>query len=97
MAFLLLPPIFLPSYQAFIAARGNALLSVSLRGQSRFRIVWGFGLLGNLTQPMHALCDSCSSGQKFASGFLQIPPRDGHPCLWLCAWHYQPALGTFTH
>ena len=25
-------------------------------------------------------CDSCSSGQCFAFGFLQIPPRDGHPC-----------------
>jgi|GEM_PF-1199219 len=22
----------------------------------------------------------CSSGQRFASGFLQIPPRGGHPC-----------------
>src|ERR1019366_6522945 len=26
------------------------------------------------------LSASCSSGQRFASGFLQIPPRDGHPC-----------------
>ena len=26
------------------------------------------------------LCDSCSSGQRFACGFLQIPPHDGHPC-----------------
>ena len=25
-------------------------------------------------------CDSCSSGQCFAFGFLQIPPRGGHPC-----------------
>ncbi|RAN56120.1 hypothetical protein B8A42_00280, partial [Dolosigranulum pigrum] len=23
------------------------------------------------------------SVQVFASGFLQIPPHDGHPCLWL--------------
>ena len=23
---------------------------------------------------------SCSSGQRFAYSFLQIPPRDGHPC-----------------
>ena len=38
------------------------------------------------------VCDFCSSGQSFAhqgtfqplkSGFLQIPPHDGHPCLWL--------------
>ena len=26
------------------------------------------------------VCDFCSSGQRFAFGFLQIPPRDGHPC-----------------
>ncbi len=26
------------------------------------------------------LSGSCSSGQRFAYGFLQIPPRDGHPC-----------------
>lgn len=26
------------------------------------------------------LCSSCSSGQCFACGFLQIPPHDGHPC-----------------
>ena len=27
------------------------------------------------------LTASCSSGQHFASGFLQISPRDKHPCL----------------
>jgi hypothetical protein len=26
------------------------------------------------------ICDFCSSDQRFACGFLQIPPRDGHPC-----------------
>ena len=25
----------------------------------------------------------CSLGQMFAASFLQIPPRDGHPCSWL--------------
>ncbi|KUK51917.1 MAG: YD repeat protein, partial [Desulfotomaculum sp. 46_296] len=40
--FLLLPPIFLLSYQAIIAARGNALLSVSLRGQSQYATSWYF-------------------------------------------------------
>ena len=32
--------------------------------------------------PHHAglVSDSCSSNPRFASGFLQIPPRDGHPC-----------------
>src|SRR5664279_817419 len=26
------------------------------------------------------VCGFCSSDQRFAIGFLQIPPRDGHPC-----------------
>src|SRR3982751_5209978 len=26
------------------------------------------------------ICDFCSSSQRFACGFLQIPPHDGHPC-----------------
>ena len=33
-----------------------------------------------LTQYGCLICDFCSSGQCFACGFLQIPPRDGHPC-----------------
>src|SRR5262245_45639847 len=33
-----------------------------------------------LIQPYRLLCGSCSSGQRFAYSFLQIPPRDGHPC-----------------
>jgi len=28
------------------------------------------------------ICGSCSSARSFASGFLQIPPRGGHPCFW---------------
>jgi hypothetical protein len=30
---------------------------------------------------MALVCDFCSSGRGFATGFLQIPPHDGHPCL----------------
>ena len=26
------------------------------------------------------ICGSCSSGQRFAYSFFQIPPHDGHPC-----------------
>ena len=26
------------------------------------------------------ICDFCPSDQRFAYSFLQIPPRDGHPC-----------------
>src|SRR5262245_41322731 len=33
-----------------------------------------------LIQPACLLCGFCSSGQRFACGFLQIPSRDGHPC-----------------
>jgi hypothetical protein len=33
-----------------------------------------------LIQQDRLLCDFCSSGQRFACGFLQIPPRGGHPC-----------------
>ncbi len=29
---------------------------------------------------MPPLSAGCSSGQRFAYSFLQIPPRDGHPC-----------------
>ena len=52
----------------------------------------GFVLVGKLTLASGLICDSCSSGQRFAhwetfqlpkSGFLQIPPHDGHLCLWL--------------
>jgi len=35
---------------------------------------------GLLTHCDRLLCDFCSSGQCFAFSFLQIPPRDGHPC-----------------
>ena len=27
------------------------------------------------------VCSFCPSDQDFAAGFLQIPPRGGHPCL----------------
>jgi hypothetical protein len=33
-----------------------------------------------LIQHDRLLCDFCSSGQRFACSFLQIPPRSGHPC-----------------
>src|SRR2546427_8122763 len=36
--------------------------------------------IGLLIQLARLLCDFCSSGQRFACGFLQIPSRDGHPC-----------------
>src|SRR5207253_8859538 len=42
--------------------------------------VLDFEDIGLLIQLARLLCDFCSSGQRFACGFLQIPPRDGHPC-----------------
>ena len=42
--------------------------------------VLGFEDIRLLTHCDRLICDSCSSGQCFACGFLQIPPRDGHPC-----------------
>src|SRR6266852_5829899 len=33
-----------------------------------------------LIQLARLICDFCSSDQRFACGFLQIPPHDGHPC-----------------
>ncbi len=44
---------------------------------------WTSFCLANSSTPFSLICGSCSSGRDFASGFLQIPPRDGHPCLWL--------------
>ncbi len=42
--------------------------------------VSGFDDISRLTRCDRLVCDFCSSGQCFACGFLQIPPRDGHPC-----------------
>gem|GEM_PF-2608246 len=40
----------------------------------------GFEDIGLLTHCKRLVCDFYSSGQCFAFSFLQIPPRDGHPC-----------------
>src|SRR5699024_7863070 len=38
------------------------------------------------------VCNFCSSVRDFASSFLQIPPRDGHPCLWLTVPTVKPVV-----
>ena len=57
--------------------------------------VWDSGSIGlplvleSRPSQVSLICDFCSSARNFAhrelfilqSGFLQIPPRDGHPCL----------------
>ncbi|KKK52802.1 hypothetical protein LCGC14_3101240, partial [marine sediment metagenome] len=55
----------------FIPAASTSAVSVQ---------VSGFEDKGLLTHCDRLLCDFCSSGQCFAFSFLQIPPRDGHPC-----------------
>ena len=40
------------------------------------------------------ICGFCSSVQGFASDFLRIPPRGGHPCLWLTVPTVKP-VGDF--
>jgi hypothetical protein len=36
--------------------------------------------IGLLIQLRRLIYGFCSSGQRFACGFLRIPSRDGHPC-----------------
>ena len=78
---------FFPSLPAAFTESGSVQLS-------------GFVLHCKLTPASGLICGFCSSGQSFAlwetfqlpkSGFLQIPPHDGHPCLWL----YLPTAGWF--
>ena len=50
---------------------------------------------GELSPCLHCVkrnTTSCSSDRSFAADFLQIPPRDGHPCLGLAAGIIIPAL-----
>ena len=53
-----------------------------------------FGLSGSLIHGIRLICGFCSSGQGFASGFLQTPPRGGRPCLWLCASRHRARSGS---
>ena len=41
---------------------------------------WTSSLLADLSVFPSLICDFCPSDQRFAYSFLQIPPRDGHPC-----------------
>jgi hypothetical protein len=45
-----------------------------------FRASTGLCVYGPAHPAVPPLSASCSSGQRFASGFLQIPPHGGHPC-----------------
>ena len=50
---------------AFTRTSSNFLTSVSFATLSLFPSL---------------ICDFCSSGQRFAYSFFQIPPHSGHPC-----------------
>ena len=39
------------------------------------------------------VCSFCSSARDFACGFLQIPPRGGHPCRSANTSYYQACSG----
>ncbi len=41
---------------------------------------WGFEDICLLAHSSCLTCRFCSSDQRFACGFLRIPPHDGHPC-----------------
>ena len=55
-----------------------------------FRVVIGLRLVAQPHPSQPASCDFCSSDQRFACTFLQIPPHDGHP--WCSAMTF-PLLG----
>lgn len=58
--------------------------------------LWVLSCLGDSSGCNRLKLDSCTSGRAFASGFLQIPPGDGHPCPWLTVGACQPPLVAFT-
>ena len=49
---------------------------------------WTLICLAILSTVICLIWSFCLLGQMFVAGFLQIPPHDGHPCLWLCNSHY---------
>ena len=62
-----------------------------------FRVVIGLQFVVQPYPHLVALCDFCSSGQRFAYTFLQIPPHDGHPWRSAMTFPLLGGLGTFTH
>ena len=58
-----------------------------------FRVVIGLKPVLRLSPRLPALCDFCSSDQRFAYTFLQTPPHDGRP--WCSAMPF-PLLGQAT-
>ena len=62
-----------------------------------FRMTVGFSAVRHLAPGLPCLiCASCSSGRKFASSFLQTPPRGGRPCCSAWSSRHQGLQRTFT-
>ncbi len=53
----------------------------------------GFDLCCSLTHPRTPDAISVRQARGLPSGFLQIPPRDRHPCHWLCTSRCRACLG----
>src|SRR5690606_8732416 len=58
--------------------------------------LWISSCLGDSSDRFCLKSSSCTLARAFASGFLQIPPRGRHPCLWLMVGARQPPFRTFT-
>ena len=49
----------------------------------KFGQYWTLFCVGNSSVSKRLVYSFCSSDRGFASDFLQTPPHDGRPCLWL--------------
>ncbi|MDR0404946.1 MAG: hypothetical protein LBH37_04080, partial [Oscillospiraceae bacterium] len=58
---------------------------------------WTSSCLADSFVPLLPYAISYSSDRGFASGLLQIPPHDGHPCLLLTVPTAKPVYGNFHH
>ncbi len=58
--------------------------------------LWISSCVGDSSDSPCLELSSCTLARAFASSFLQIPPRDGHPCSWLTVGVRQPPFGTLT-
>ena len=74
-----------------VLARSFPLIPAIITAHDSVQLL-GFDLDSSLTL-VHSLYGFCSSGQSFAAGFLQIPRRRGHPCLWLYPSHCRADSG----
>ena len=62
----------------------------------QFRAAFGLRLVWQPYPCSQPLCDFCPSDRRFASTFLQIPPRDGHPWCSAIPFPLPGGFGTST-